>query len=78
MRSNEENSARQILSNVLGVSVDLIKSDAGIGTLREWDSLAHLRLILFLEEMTGEKIETDVMLNIIDLKSLENYISQKL
>jgi acyl carrier protein len=47
--------ARAILAEALEVDVAQLPADASVVTMREWDSLAHLRLIEVIErELSGE------------------------
>jgi len=47
--------ARAILAEALEVDVAQLPADASVVTMREWDSLAHLRLIEAMErELSGE------------------------
>jgi acyl carrier protein len=49
--------ARELLAGVLGVAPDEIGNDASMETLAKWDSLAHMRLILALEEKLGCQLD---------------------
>ncbi len=53
--------AKAIIAGVLGCRPDDIPSDAAIGSLPDWDSLAHISIIMSAEEklerrMTAEEI----------------------
>jgi acyl carrier protein len=47
--TQELSSAREILAGVLGVPVGTISDDSSIGNVEEWDSLAHVKLVLEIE-----------------------------
>jgi acyl carrier protein len=52
---NPADRARKILAEALEVDVSQLPADASVITMREWDSLAHLRLIEAMErELSGE------------------------
>ena len=44
---------KEIFSRVLEVPADLITADAGPRTIRGWDSLRHVELIIAVEEQYG-------------------------
>lgn len=77
MQEDKFGAAKHILSDVFGIGIDSIQSDAGIENLREWDSLGHLRLITFIEKRIGKKIDTETMLNITSLKSLDDFLTHE-
>lgn len=50
-----EQKVKNIISLVLGVSIDVVEPDLEIGDLPEWDSLHHLMLIKELENSFSVK-----------------------
>lgn len=69
-----EKKISEILMDILEVKSDNISSD-----LSEWDSLAHLNVILALEEEFKVKIPPeDFSLLHSDISSIKNYIEKKL
>ena len=44
---------RAIMAEVLRLPVDRIGADAAIGTVPNWDSTAHMRMMLALEDEFG-------------------------
>lgn len=52
---NPADRARVVLAEALEVELAQLPADASVVTMREWDSLAHLRLIEAMErELSGE------------------------
>jgi acyl carrier protein len=49
MQANEEE-LRQVLVDVLGLEVSAINETTSVDTVKQWDSLKHLNLVLALEE----------------------------
>jgi acyl carrier protein len=64
--------AKEILSTALKVPEEKIDCNTAIGITPEWDSLAHMRLILALEEVVGEKLN---MIEVVDIENLTDIIS---
>lgn len=47
-----------------------VPDDAAIGRLKNWDSLAHMRLILALEEHIGTQLTPDTVVAIGSLSDI--------
>lgn len=45
-----QNRIKQVMSNVLNISVDSIKNSSSPDNIESWDSLKHMNLIIALEE----------------------------
>ncbi|MBJ7330692.1 MAG: acyl carrier protein [Solirubrobacteraceae bacterium] len=56
MSTDHDQQLREVLASVLEVDVQVITDDASPDTIESWDSLAHLNLILALEEEFGVTI----------------------
>jgi acyl carrier protein len=52
LQANEEE-LRQVLADVLDLDSSAIIETASIDTIKQWDSLKHLNLVLALEERFG-------------------------
>ena len=65
---NLEQRVKTVLANTLDVAVDAIPDDASPDNLESWDSVAHMNLIMALEEEFATQFSDA---QIIDLMSLE-------
>ena len=54
--------ARSILAQALNLDLEEVGPDASIETLDAWDSLAHLRLILSLEDHLQVQLDPEVVI----------------
>ena len=45
-----QNRIKQVMSNVLNISVDSIKNSSSPDNIESWDSIKHMNLIIALEE----------------------------
>ncbi len=68
--SNAEK-ARELLAGALNVSVQEVDSSTMIGVTQQWDSLAHMRLMLALEETLGSELDMEAVVNIASLSDVE-------
>jgi len=48
--SENEIKLKQVIADVLQINVSSIDDDTSVDTVESWDSLAHLNLILAIEE----------------------------
>jgi acyl carrier protein len=62
--------ARALLAEALEMDVADVADDAAIGTLANWDSLGHMRLILALEGYLGEPLPPETMVSIGSLADI--------
>ena len=51
--------ATRLLAGALMIGEDKVPADARLGRVDQWDSLAHARLLLALEEKLGRALTTD-------------------
>lgn len=68
----DESKLKQVMASVLGVPADSIDESTSTDTVADWTSLAHLNLIVALEE------EFDVMLPDDEVAELTSYPLLKL
>ena len=69
--------ARQLLATALQVDPPQIETDAAIGRTERWDSLAHMRLVLALEEHVGRNLEAPEMLALESLADIAAFLDGK-
>jgi len=72
--SNAEN-ARKLLAGALELPEQEVDSSTMIGVTQQWDSLAHMRLILALEEAVGSELEMEAVVNIANLSDVETTLA---
>ncbi len=54
-------SARDLVAEAMERPVDTVPADGGMDTLPAWDSLAHVRIILAIEDRTGRPLDTETI-----------------
>jgi acyl carrier protein len=67
-------STKMLLAKAINADIALVPDDARIGSFELWDSLAHLRLILALEETIGRQLDPDETVRIESLSDIEAII----
>ena len=59
--------AKKLLAEAVNCESVMIPDDARIGTFERWDSLAHLRLVLAIEQQIGRQLDPDEAVRIESL-----------
>jgi acyl carrier protein len=70
-------SARQLLAAALDCAPQALAPDSAIGTLPLWDSLAHIKVVLAVEERLGRSLSTDEILAITSLAAIDELLDAK-
>lgn len=66
--------AKALLGEALGRPPEEIGADATIGETQGWDSLAHLRLLLALEEKLGKELPGTMVVAIKTIEDVQSLI----
>ena len=64
-KRRDEYDLKKVMARVFGVSPDSINKDASPDTVEKWDSLAHMSLILALEEAFGITLSEEETVEIL-------------
>ena len=52
------------MAGAAGCPASEINADTRIGTLVAWDSLAHMRVVLAIEDLLGKELNVETMIGI--------------
>ncbi len=66
--------AIEIVSGALGIDAARLPVDTAIGRSERWDSLAHVRIILAIEERLSRQLAPDEVVAIADLADIERLL----
>jgi acyl carrier protein len=61
--------AKRLLAEATGAEAAFVPDDARIGSFERWDSLAHMRLVLSLEQRIGRELDPD---EVVEIESLDD------
>jgi acyl carrier protein len=70
-------SLREIVANILGVSRSDIQESSSPREFAQWDSAAHIEIVLSVEAEYGISFTPDEMLEVLSVEALENVLRQK-
>ena len=71
-----EGRLREILASVLEVPVEQIPEDASTDSIEAWDSLAHMNLILAVEDAFGVTIPDEEAADLTSIPLLRLVVSE--
>lgn len=63
----------EIISKALGVPGDVVADELEYGSIPEWDSLNHVKLMLALESEYGIEIDEDTMIALISVAAIREF-----
>ncbi len=66
--------AREVVGGALGLESAGLAADTAIGVTERWDSLAHMRIILGLEERLERQLTADEVVAIATLADVEQLL----
>jgi acyl carrier protein len=66
--------AKTLLATAANCEASAIPDDVRIGRFAEWDSLAHLRLVLSIEQAIGRELDPDETVRIETLDDIARLI----
>lgn len=66
---------KELVAAALGLSPDEVSEHTALGTTPQWDSLAHMRLILSLEEVLGAPLSPDAIVSIASPQDVATLLS---
>jgi acyl carrier protein len=69
--------ARALLAEAVNTDTGAVPDDARIGLLEQWDSLAHLRLILAIETKVGRLLDPDEIMGVESLNDVAALLNRK-
>lgn len=55
----ELRAAKGLLADAISADAEAIPDDARVGAFERWDSLAHMHLLLGLEQRLGRRLDAD-------------------
>jgi acyl carrier protein len=67
---SQSQQAKKLLADAANCDPSAIPDDVRIGHFERWDSLAHLRLVLALEEQIGRQLDPDESVRIETLADI--------
>ena len=70
----DEMKLKEVISNVLGVSIDEIDDNSSPDSIDKWDSLSHLNLVLAIEAEFGVRLNPNCIMDMLSVKSIRTIL----
>ena len=64
--TTEELALKRVLADVFGIDASLIDEQASVDSIKNWDSLNHLKLVLALEERFNISLNEDQIVEMLN------------
>ena len=64
--TTEELALKRVLADVFGIDASLIDEQASVDSIKNWDSLNHLKLVLALEERFNIRLNEDQIVEMLN------------
>jgi acyl carrier protein len=71
-----ENQIRAIMAEVLRLPMERIGPDAAIGTVPNWDSTAHMRMMIALEDTFGIDLDETRMVEMTSFAKIRSVVAE--
>jgi acyl carrier protein len=73
-----EDTLKDVMAAVLGISADSINDDTCMDTVQAWDSIKHMNLVLAIEEEFGVSIPDEDAANITSYPLIRIVLNEQL
>ena len=67
----------EVMSSILGVDKSAITDDASMDTIKAWDSLKHMKLVIALEQEFSIEFDDTEVVEMLNVKLIELTLAQK-
>jgi acyl carrier protein len=68
---------REIVADILGVAPNEIRESSSPREFAQWDSAAHIEIVLSVEAEYGVSFTPEEMIEVLSVKALEDVLRQK-
>ena len=69
---------KEVISNVLGVPIDLINDNSSPDSIDKWDSLSHLNLVMAIEAEFDVELTPEDSMDMLSVKLIRMIVSDAL
>jgi len=69
---------KEVISNVLGVSIDAINDNSSPDSIDKWDSLSHLNLVMAIEAEFDVELTPEDSMDMLSVKLIRMILSDTL
>jgi citrate synthase len=66
----------EVMAEALHVSPSAVNDTLAVNAIPQWDSLAHVELMIALEQAYGVSIDEDRMLELVSVRAIRDFLTQ--
>lgn len=66
----------ELIAQALKIPVEEVRDDLEYGTIKAWDSLAHVSLMVQIENDFDVEIDEDTMIELTSVRAIKDYVTQ--
>lgn len=66
--------ARRIVAEATRTPLEQLSDEAGIDTLQGWDSIAHVNIILAVEQVSGKQLTPEAIVSIVSVRTIADIL----
>ncbi|MCY6382619.1 acyl carrier protein [Hoeflea prorocentri] len=74
---NAIDNARRIVAEATHTPLDQLPEEAGVDTLESWDSIAHVNIILAVEEASQTQLTPEAIVSIVSVRTIAEILDGK-
>ena len=74
----DDTKLKDVISNVLGVPIDLINDNSSPDSIDKWDSRSHLNLVMAIEAEFDVKLTPEDSMDMLSVKLIRMIVSDAL
>ncbi len=67
----------QLIATALKIPLSQITDDLAYEGIEQWDSLAHVNLMLAIEDRYDIEIDEDLMIELTSVRAIKDFVSQQ-
>ncbi|WP_169054288.1 acyl carrier protein [Nitratireductor sp. XY-223] len=69
--------ARRIVAEATRTPLDQLPEEADIQSMPAWDSIAHIGIILAVEELAGKQLTPEAIVDIVSVRSIAEFLTEQ-
>lgn len=65
-----------LIASTLNIPVGQVTDESDMSTLKNWDSLGHINLVLAIEEAYGVIVDEDAVVEITSVRAIREFVER--
>lgn len=70
-------SVERLIAETLRIPLESVTDDLAFSSIREWDSLSHVNLMLVLESTFSAEIDEDLMVELTSVEAIRRFVTSR-